>query len=49
MKNWLFWKIIEGKEPGRIIYEDKEVICFLLKTGETKSKENYYFSVFNFS
>ncbi|MFZ8847993.1 MAG: HIT family protein [Minisyncoccia bacterium] len=28
----MFCKIIKGKEPARIIYEDKDVICFLPKT-----------------
>jgi histidine triad (HIT) family protein len=32
MKNCIFCKIIKGKEPARIVYEDKDVICFLPKT-----------------
>jgi histidine triad (HIT) family protein len=32
MRNCIFCKIIKGKEPARIIYEDKDVICFLPKT-----------------
>jgi len=32
MKNCIFCKIIKGKEHARIIYEDKDVICFLPKT-----------------
>jgi histidine triad (HIT) family protein len=32
MKNCIFCKIIQGKEPARIVYEEKDVICFLPKT-----------------
>jgi hypothetical protein len=32
MKNCVFCKIIRGKEPARIVYEDKDVICFLPTT-----------------
>jgi histidine triad (HIT) family protein len=32
MRNCIFCKIIKGKEPARIIYKDKDVICFLPKT-----------------
>jgi histidine triad (HIT) family protein len=32
MENCIFCKIIKGKEPARIVYEDKDVICFLPKT-----------------
>jgi len=32
MRNCIFCKIIKGKEPARIIYEDEDVICFLPKT-----------------
>ncbi|GIW67039.1 MAG: histidine triad protein [Candidatus Parcubacteria bacterium] len=31
-KDCVFCKIIKRKEPARIIYEDKDVICFLPKT-----------------
>jgi histidine triad (HIT) family protein len=34
MKNCTFCKIIKGKELARIIYEDKDFICFLPKTIE---------------
>ncbi|MFH0805417.1 MAG: HIT domain-containing protein [Patescibacteria group bacterium] len=29
MRNCIFCKIINKKEPAKIIYEDKDVICFL--------------------
>ncbi len=32
MKNCIFCKIIARKEPARIVYENKNVICFLPKT-----------------
>jgi len=32
MRNCVFCRIIKRKEPARIIYEDKDVICFLPKT-----------------
>ena len=29
MKNCIFCKIINKKEPAKIVYQDKDVICFL--------------------